>query len=247
VLAIFLLAMVSALGLIIGSNGLYARKSARTASYRAAAVERAALATWMAADALEHPQKSSLFLFSNEGRDLTAAISAETGRIDLNGLSPGGLAQAIQELGFEPRRAEQAAAILSTWRGPVQPDPSHVTAGLPDARRALWSIDDLDAVTQLESGVRDCLKLWGTAHARGTFMHTSPDQPLSLVSEIGDAGNIMVGSMVRITVLDQFTGMRFRSILLYSGGRTVNGSNASPWWIMEWLSPDQDVKCEATT
>ncbi len=248
VLAIFLLAMASALGLIIGSNGFSARKSARMASYRSAAVERAALATWMAADALEQPQKSSRFVFSIMGRDVSAELSPETGRIDLNGLPASGLAQAIQQLGYEPAIAKQAAEVLSDWKGPLQPDARSLSTRLPDARQALWSIDDLDAVDNLGAGIKACLKLWGTVHARGPFLHHSLEQPLSMTSEIGDTGNIVVGSTIRIVVLDQFTGMKFRTILLYRGGRAnlsgQTGGSRSSWLVMEWLSFTTDSVCE---
>lgn len=237
-LALFLLATASALGLLIGGNGLSARKSARMASLIAAAQERAAMATWMTADTLEKPQKSSHFLFSIEGAQVETALSPESGRIDLNGLPSGGLAQAIQELGYAPDSADRAAEALAEWRGPLRPDSLGLTTGLPDGRQAFWSIDDLDDVIGLEPGIRDCLKLLGTAHARGPFNPASMDQPLSLISEIGDSGNIVVGSMIRINVLDQPTGKRFRSILLYTGGR-------SPWLLMEWLSPTEDLRCNA--
>lgn len=244
-LAIFLLAMASALGLIIGSNSLSARKSARMASYRAAAAERAALATWMAADALDKPQNSSHFVFSIEGRELSAAVSPETGRIDLNGLPTGGLAQAIHELGYDPAAAGQAAAALSDWRGTLFPNSNGLAIGLPDGRRAFWSIDDLDEVATLETGVRECLKLWGTAHARGTFLAASLDNPLSLTSEIGVSGNIVVGSMVRIIAQDHLTGLKFRSILLYGGGQFGRaGGGTSPWLIIEWLEPAKGQRCE---
>lgn len=244
VLAIFLLALVSTLGLIIGGNGLFARKSARTSSYRAAVIERAALATWMTADALERSQKSPHFIFTVEGRELSATVSLESGRIDLNGLPTGGVSQAIEELGYEPATAQQAAANLSNWRGALRPVFNGSTAGLPDARRAFWSIDDLDAVTDLAPGLRNCLKIWGTAHARGAFLGSSLEQAWSLTSDTGGSENIAPSSLLRIVVSDQFSGLKFRSILLYGGGRLLNDPNSSPWRIMEWLSPTEDLRCE---
>lgn len=245
VLALFLLAIVSALGLIIGGNGLSARKSARSASYRTAVLERVALATWLTTDVIAQPQKSAHFLFPIEGKEMSVTITPESGRIDLNGLPEGGLSQALQELGYDPTVSQQAAAALSAWRGELQLYPNGLAVRLPDARRAFWSIDDLDAVPGLETGIRDCLKAWGTAHARGTFLGVSPDHPLSLISEIGDSGNVVVGGMIRIDVLDKFSGLKFRSILLYGGGRSLNGSSASPWRVMEWLSPAQEYRCQA--
>jgi len=249
VLALFLLATASALGLIIGGNGLSARKSARAASLAVAAQERAAMATWMTADLLEQPQKSSHFSFSIEGRRVETALSPESGRIDLNGLPVGGLVQALEELGYEPASADRAAKSIVGWRGPSSPDPRGLTMGLPDGRQAFWSVDDLDEVAGLEPGIRNCLKQWGTVHARGPFIRASMTQPLSLISEIGDSGNVVVGSMIRINVLDQLSGMEFRSVLLYSGGRAVSlattDTRSSPWLLMEWLNPARDIKCEA--
>ena len=51
--------------------------------------------------------------------------------------------------------------------------------------------------------------------------------------------------MVHIIVLDQLTEMKFRSILSYGGGRSLETTNLSPWRIMEWLSPTQDYRCDA--
>lgn len=247
-LALFLLAIASALGLIIGGNGLSTRKSARAASVVAAAQERAAMATWMTADSLDRPQKSSHFVFSVEGRRVEAVLSPESGRIDLNGLPMGGLVQALEELGYDPTSADGAAKAIAEWRGPLLAVPGLAT-GLPDGRQAFWSVDDLDDVSGVQPGIRNCLKLWGTAHARGAFTPASMNQPLSMFSEIGDSGNIVVGGMIRIDVLDQLTGMKFRSILLYSGGRFApsqnSGARTSVWLLMEWLHQTEDLRCEA--
>lgn len=242
ILALFLLAMAGTLGLIIGGNGVSARKSARAASYHAAAQERAAIATWLAADALEQQQKSSNFLFSVEGQDVSVGLSLETGRIDLNGLSQADLTQAVETLGFGQTIAVQAAATLSGWRGAMRSD---ATRPLPYEQQALWSIDDLDVIAGLDGDVRDCLKLWGTVHARGGFSLTALDQALSLTSDIGGMGNMAVGSMIRIIARDTLSQTEFRTILLYRGGASMvqNSANRSPWLVMEWLAPTADAQC----
>ncbi|MEE3623602.1 hypothetical protein UCD39_06305 [Nitrospirillum sp. BR 11752] len=171
-LVLFLLAMATAVGLVVMGNGLSARKLARAASLTVGQDQRAAASTWIALDDVlarggtDIPPPRRLVL---DGQSLTVTVTPETGRIDLNGLSRRVLAEAIHGLGFAEGRAHQAADAIAAWRGMDTPGAGGLDLAI-DPLRALWSLEDLDVIPGLDTDVAACLRRWGTVYARGPFL-----------------------------------------------------------------------------
>lgn len=244
-LVLFLLAMGTAVGLVVMGNGLSARKLARVASIGVGRDQRAAAATWSALDTLlergdgDIPPIRRLVV---DGQALTVTVVPESGRIDLNGLSRQALGEAIHALGFPESAAVKAADAITAWRNMDPPDAR--TPGLNltiDPLRALWSLDDLDVIPGLDPAVAGCLRRWGTVHARGGFRGVAA---LTRRQRVGDADGPMTlvsGGMVRVTVAEEGAPQVMRSILLYRGvGRQAAGAargDESPWLPLEWLRP----------
>ncbi|MDG3444188.1 hypothetical protein [Nitrospirillum amazonense] len=248
-LVLFLLAMATAVGLVVMGNGLSARKLARVASIAAGQDQRAAAATWVALDALlargdaDIPPPRRLVL---DGQALTVIVAPETGRIDLNGLSRKALAQAIHTLGFSEGQALKAADAIAAWRGMDPPGASGLDLTI-DPVRALWSLEDLDAIPGLDPDVAACLRRWGTVYARGPFRGLAPlvrrpgAKPAAGEGRGEGPLGLVAGGMVRVTVAEEGRPQVRRSVLLYRGvGRQSAGSGTeaeSPWLTLEWQRP----------
>ncbi|MEA1674778.1 hypothetical protein [Nitrospirillum sp. BR 11163] len=248
-LVLFLLAMATAVGLVVMGNGLSARRLARVASIAAGQEQRAAAATWIALDALltqgntDIPPPRRLVL---DGQTVTVTVVPETGRIDLNGLSRKALAQAIHALGFPEGQALRAADAITAWRGMDPPGASGLELTI-DPVRALWSLEDLDAIPGLDADVAACLRRWGTVYARGPFHGLEPltrrpgDRPAA-GDERGEGPlGLVTGGMVRVTVVEEGRPQLRRSVVLYRGvGRQAAGAGTgaeSPWLPLEWQRP----------
>ncbi|TWB32031.1 type II secretion system (T2SS) protein K [Nitrospirillum bahiense] len=252
-LVLFLLAMATAVGLVVMGNGLSARKLARVASIAAGQDQRAAAAAWVALDALlaqgdaDIPPPRRLVL---DGQALTVTVAPETGRIDLNGLSRRALVQAIHTLGFSEGQALKAADAITAWRGMDPPGANGLDLTI-DPVRALWSLEDLDAIPGLDPDVAACLRRWGTVYARGPFGGLAPlvRRP-GAKPAAGPVGGeergegplgLVAGGMVRVTVAEEGRPQVRRSVLLYRGvGRQAAGSGTeaeSPWLTLEWQRP----------
>lgn len=245
-LTLFLLAVATTVGYVVVANGLSARKLTRATSQAVGANQRAALATWQVLDSIAASGKA---LTANsgqltvDGQTITLTTMPEAGRIDLNGLSRQALTKAIQSLGFVERRATRAADQIAQWRG-MDPPGADGTKLTMSGRTALWSLEDLDAIPGLEPEVRDCLRIWGTVHARGQFTTKAAleQQQGFATAGFGGGGTLIVGTMVRVIATDTLSGKRFRSIVLFRGlSRKLPGDSGqrqpSPWVILEWLRP----------
>ncbi|MEA1652753.1 type II secretion system protein GspK [Nitrospirillum sp. BR 11164] len=248
-LVLFLLAMATAVGLVVMGNGLSARKLARVASIAAGQDQRAAAATWTALDGLlaqgdaDIPPPRRLVL---DGQALTVTVAPETGRIDLNGLSRKALAQAIHTLGFSEGQALKAADAIAAWRGMDPPGANGLDLTI-DPVRALWSLEDLDAIPGLNPDIAACLRRWGTVYARGPFRGLAPlvRRPGAKPAAGEERGEgplgLVAGGMVRVTVAEEGRPQVRRSVLLYRGvGQQAAGSGTdaeSPWLTLEWQRP----------
>ncbi|WP_044562955.1 hypothetical protein [Azospirillum sp. B4] len=247
-LVLFLLAMATAVGLVVMGNGLSARKLARVASIAAGQDQRAAMATWAALDALARdggtdiPPPRRLVV---DGQTLTVTVMPESGRIDLNGLSRTALGQAIRVLGFPESRAVKAADAIALWRGMDPPGADGLDLTI-DPLRALWSLEDLDAIPGLDPDIAACLRRWGTVYARGPFRGLAPliRRP-GAKREGGEGGDgplgLVAGGMLRVVVAEEGRAQLRRNVLLYRGvGRQAAGAATgaeSPWLPLEWQRP----------
>ena len=217
--------------------------------------QRVELITWAALDNLQRPATGSTPNQTRrdvDGFPMVAERSLENGRIDLNGLSRLELTKAIVGLGFTERRATDAANRITIWRGMDPPGAGGLDLTV-HGRTALWSLDDLNAIPELDGEIRDCLFRFGTVHAQGTFSGSAQagNQNLSLVPD-GTSAPVIKGGIIRIIATDETTGRHFRSIVLFRGFfRSTAGArdaSASPWMLLEWLKPVDGINgsCPST-
>ncbi|TWB39020.1 hypothetical protein [Nitrospirillum pindoramense] len=244
-LTLFLLAIATAVGAVVVGNGVAARRLTRSASVALGGEERAALATWQVLDGVaasgRAPSSSQGGSVAVEGKMVGVTVMSEVGRIDLNGLSRKDLAEAIHGLGFPERQAVQAADAIAQWRGMDPPGADGKNLRM-NGRTALWSLDDLGAVSGLDGVVRACLQVWGTVHARAPFRGKAALEGQAFATTgFGGGGGLIAGTMLRVLATDTTTGEVFRTIALYRGtparqpgARTIT---PAPWLVLEWMRP----------
>ncbi|MBB6252007.1 hypothetical protein [Nitrospirillum iridis] len=246
-LVLFLLAMATAVGLVVMGNGLTARRLARVASVAAGQDQRAAAATWVALDALleeggtDLPPPRRLVM---DGQAVTVTALPESGRIDLNGLSRKALTQAIHALGFAESQSVKAADAIASWRGMDPPGANGLDLVI-DPLRALWSLEDLDVIPGLDPDIAACLRRWGTVYARGPFRGLAPLTRRPGAGPTAEGGNgplgLVAGGMLRVVVAEEGRSQVRRSVLLYRGvGRQAAGAGSgveTPWLPLEWQRP----------